>query len=212
MFKRSSANYSLWPEQARPRRGVPLTLAAGGFAVGVVCAIAAYNVISDFARPPAIQESVSRSAVEHVPVYAAAAPPAASLAPAPSEPAARSSRIRAPAAKVTLPAIGAQAAMPSAATDGRGSDALAGGPPTAAATPSFGNPPSIIREEASAAPPPVQQATAPEATKPEVSERPKHRKKVVRKKRERPSSYAAGYRQGPYYGNRGYPVYGGFPF
>ena len=46
MFKGASANYSLWPERARPHRAVPLTFTVGGFAVGLVCTIAAYEVIS----------------------------------------------------------------------------------------------------------------------------------------------------------------------
>jgi hypothetical protein len=42
------SNYSLWPQQARPRRSKPLTLAGGVFAIGVGCAVTAYLVIAAF--------------------------------------------------------------------------------------------------------------------------------------------------------------------
>ena len=58
MRKRGS-NYSLWPEQARPRRAIPLTFGVGGFAIGIVCAVAAHNVVTDFLRPVSIREPVS---------------------------------------------------------------------------------------------------------------------------------------------------------
>ena len=51
MLKRSSANHSLWPEQARPRRGKPLSFAAGGFAVGIICAFAVVNVAFQYVPP-----------------------------------------------------------------------------------------------------------------------------------------------------------------
>ncbi|MGZ8403429.1 MAG: hypothetical protein ACXWVR_09220, partial [Rhodoplanes sp.] len=52
MFKRYNPNYSLWPERARPgRRGIPLTLAAGGFAIGFVYATALYTVLRPFSAP-----------------------------------------------------------------------------------------------------------------------------------------------------------------
>ena len=37
VHKHYGSNYSLWPEQARPRRAIPLTLKVGGFAIGIVC-------------------------------------------------------------------------------------------------------------------------------------------------------------------------------
>ena len=40
--------YSLWPEQARPRRAIPLTTAVGGLAMVIVCAVAFYCIVTDF--------------------------------------------------------------------------------------------------------------------------------------------------------------------
>jgi hypothetical protein len=68
VHKRYGSNYSLWPEQARPRRAIPLTTAVGGFAIGIVCAVAAYNVVTDFLRPVSMQQVVRESAVAHVPI------------------------------------------------------------------------------------------------------------------------------------------------
>lgn len=71
MHKRSASNYSLWPEQARPRRGKGVTLAAGGFAIGIACAIAANNVISDVINPAPDQDIPRQVAVEdYKPIYA----------------------------------------------------------------------------------------------------------------------------------------------
>ncbi len=71
MHKRSASNYSLWPEQSRPRRGKGLTLAASGFAIGIACAIAANSVISDVINPPADPDAARPVAVEdHAPIYA----------------------------------------------------------------------------------------------------------------------------------------------
>ena len=60
MFKRYRANYSLWPEQARPRRR-PLRFAIGSFALGVVCATA-YGVVFGFSGPVAGQVPAAQSA------------------------------------------------------------------------------------------------------------------------------------------------------
>ena len=134
MSKRYRSNYSLWPEQARPRRTIPMTLAIGGFAIGIVCAVAAHNVVTDFLRPTAPQEVAQDSAIAHVPIYATAAAPAA----ASDTEAATRSRSRS-VAKVTLPSIGTRGPLPSAATDGRGGngndragEALSGEPNAAA--------------------------------------------------------------------------------
>ena len=40
VHKHYGSNYSLWPEQARPRRAIPLTLEVGGLAIGIVCGVA----------------------------------------------------------------------------------------------------------------------------------------------------------------------------
>jgi hypothetical protein len=141
MFKRFSANYSLWPERARPRRGIPRTPAAGGFVVGFVCAIAAYNVISDFVAPATVQKPGAQSVVAN-----------------------RGSRTRAPVAKVTLPIIGSQAAVPGAATDDAPHVRPVAAASVAGLAASSGNPPSLIREEGeSARQPPAQEAGADEA-------------------------------------------------
>lgn len=238
MFKRSSANYSLWPEQARPRRGLPLTLAAGGFAVGIVCAIAAYNTIADFARPGVAPEPVAQSFPAYAPIYAspdprAAATPAATAA-APSsagEPAARSRKTPA-AAKMTLPAIGAPppaaslgpAAIP-ATTDGRGGDGLAT-PASSATLATTASPASSVpRDDAEAARPtsPTDVVVSDPSPAP-AADKPTKRKKVANRKRQRDQgpayayepwgsygsygSYGA-YRQRPVSSYRGNTIYGG---
>jgi len=186
--------FKLWPEQARRRRGPPLRPGAGGFAVGVVFAIASYNVISNFVRPATGQEPAVQRIVGHVPIPAPTVTPAVTPAPAQLETKNRGSRTRAPAAKVTLPIIGSRPALPSAATDGRGSDGLVGEAPVAGLIAS--SPPSLIREEGEPAQPPAQEAGANEAKPAAVTERPlKPHKRIVRKQRERPTSYAAHYRQ-----------------
>ena len=113
MSRRHRSNYSLWPQQARPRRTLPLTLAAGGFAIGIVCAVAAHNVVTDFTRPSDVQEPVRQTAVLPTPLYAT--PTAAATDPV--EPANRN-RARPAAAKMTLPSIGTVAATPGTSTDG----------------------------------------------------------------------------------------------
>jgi hypothetical protein len=195
MFKRFSANYSLWPERVRPRRSTLLTRAAEGFAVGVVCAIAAYNVITDFVGPATVQEPAAQSVVGHVPILAPAVAPSAAPAPAPLETVSRGSRTR--AAAVTLPIIGWPAALPTA-TDGRSSDELASGASVAGSAASSGDLlASLIREEGEPArQPPAQEAGLDEAKPAAATEHPvKPRKKIVQEKRERPASYVGRYRQ-----------------
>lgn len=123
MFKRSSANYSLWPEQARPRRGMSFSLAAGGFAVGIIVAIAAANVASDFVRPVAMEpEPVENSApVRPIPVYSATSTGAVAKASGASEGETAQGRAVRSAAKVALPTIGRAVPVVSE-TDGRGGD------------------------------------------------------------------------------------------
>jgi hypothetical protein len=220
MFKRYRSNYSLWPEQARPRRAIPLTLAAGGFAIGIVCSIAAYNVVTDFLRPAATQEAAREIAVAHVPVYATTTAPATASEP---EPVSRS-RSRSSVAKMTLPSIGTRAAAPSLATDGRGGgadgrdggtdgrvgDALAGGTPVAALTPPPATPPSTPIEDPKPADEPSAKANTPKAKHTATREHPTRTHKIVQKKRERPNNYASGYRNTPFFGFRGHASYGGY--
>lgn len=193
MFKRASANYSLWPERARPHRAVPLMFAVGGFAVGLVFTIAAYEVISEFVDPAIMQQSVVQSVNGDVPILAAAVAPTTSQATA-LETGRRGGRPRAPAARVTLPIIGSHPGVPSSTTDGRGGEGLASA--SVALAENSVDPASLIREEDEPVrEKPAQEAAADEA-KPAATERPaKPRKKIVKKKRERPTSYAKRYYQ-----------------
>jgi hypothetical protein len=113
---------------------------------------------------------------------------------------------------VTLPIIGSHAGVPSSTTDGRGGEGPARGASDAPLAENSVDSASLIREEDEPArEKPAQEAAADEA-KPAATERPaKPRKKIVKKKRERPTSYAkryyrererpmiyaAPYRQGP---------------
>ncbi|MGA8156667.1 MAG: hypothetical protein WB822_10770 [Rhodoplanes sp.] len=190
MFKRYRANYSLWPEQARPRRGRPLRVAIGSFALGVVCA-AAYGVVFGFSGPVAAgQESATRSVIEHGPVYASVAPPV-TPAPARIETEYRS-RPRAPAAKTRLPIIGSQPVLITG-DDGSGGDKLAGEAPAADVAASSGNPSTAKGDESAfAREVPLPEARPEQAPTAGVTERrAKSRKTIVEKKRERPAKYAA---------------------
>jgi hypothetical protein len=210
--KRYSSNYSLWPEQVGSRPPIPLTLAAGGFAIGIVCAVAVHNVVSDFLRPVSVQEVARESAVAHVPIYATAPLNAAD----PVEPAG-GTRSRPSMAKVTLPPIGTRAIAPSPDTDGRGGgtevrggDTLMGEIPVAALSAPPASQP-MTPEDAKAADKPAAEESTPKA-KPAARERPAkvrtHR--IVQKKRERPTMYASRYRNGPYFGYRAIYGYGGY--
>jgi hypothetical protein len=84
MSKRLVTNYSLWPERTRPGR-TPLASAVGGFAIGVVVVVAAYNSILD-AGIAGSQESPKQLSgfdgdFEHASIvnYAVAAKPAVPL-------------------------------------------------------------------------------------------------------------------------------------
>jgi len=168
MFKRSSANYSLWPEQARPRRGMPLSLAAGGFAVGIVCAIAAVNVASQFIRPVAmeVEPVASTEAVRPIPVYSASSALVAGKGSASQGKSPAHNRGRT-VAKVALPTIG-RAVPVESETDGRGGSAVKmppvrltddSGVPTATA---IGNP-KLIRTDTKALP--EEKPSSPDQTK-----------------------------------------------
>ena len=106
--KRYSSNFSLWPERARPRRAIPLTRASGDLAIGIVCAVAVYIVVTGLYRSVSTQEV-------HVPIYATA--PATVIA-AESVGSITRTRSQRAVAKVGLPIM-------SRDTDGRG-----GGTPT----------------------------------------------------------------------------------
>ena len=226
VFKRYSPNYSLWPERARPgRRGIPLTLAAGGFAIGFVCATALYTVFTSFLGPAAVQQPPAQRDVQDSPSIApevAPGPaavqqppaqrdvhdgpsitppevaPAPKPVPAPPENTNHASRAPARAARVTLPIIGSQSAPPSAATDGRGGDPeLAGGAPAAELAESSGSSASLMRQEGDPALEPRAPEALTEGSEPgAATERSaKPHKKTVRKTRERTRNYAAISRQ-----------------
>ena len=110
-------------------------------------------------------------------------------------------QVRARLAKVTLPTIGTRAITPSpniderGDTDGRGGDVPKGDTPAAALTaPPTGQPITPIEDLK----PADQQSTeaSPRKTQHAARERPAkvHKHRTVRKKRERPSMYASGYR------------------
>jgi hypothetical protein len=189
MSKRYRSNYSLWPERARPRRTIPMTLAIGGFTIGIVCAVAAHNVVTDFLRPTAPQEVAEQGALAHVPIYATAAAPAASDTGTVTRSRSRS------VAKVTLPSIGTRGPLPSAATDGRGGndngragEALGGEPNAAASAQAVATAPIPASESVAEIKPADETAAA-------ASEPPKAKRKArVRRtaKKRRRSNYAYG--------------------
>lgn len=256
MRKRSASNYSLWPEQARPRRGKGLTLAAGGFAIGIACAIAANNVISDVINPPPDQDIPRQVTVEdYAPIYATpvfspaiippppaeeasttgaavtptpaalASRPAASVAPtlpksADSNKVAKPARDTAPVrnaarapAEVTRPAVGAYAAGPSSATDGRGGDGAVGPTTLGALNPVLGTRLTDEEEGPSARDGTIRRegASAPATTRPAVKKPPKRTREQAKKKKRnyRRSNYAVRHRAGPVYGSRGQSMSGG---
>jgi hypothetical protein len=74
--KRCKSCYVFWPEQARPRRVIPLTTAVGGLAMVIVCAVAFYCIVTGLFSPVSTQEVFERTVVE-IPIYATASAPAA---------------------------------------------------------------------------------------------------------------------------------------
>lgn len=232
MFKRSSANYSLWPEQARPRRGMPLSLAAGGFAVGIICAIAVVNGASQFIRPVAMEAEPVETAntVQPIPVYSASSALVAGKAAASDDESAARSRAR-PVAKTALPMIG-RAVPVISETDGRGGDPAVKMPPvrltddSGVPTATANATPKLIRNGAIEAP-----ATSPDETKvaahepaaqaaeqqpEEAKPAPVKKRKAYRRSKPRRTyearapkhrpTYAAPYRAGPVYGYNGAPI------
>jgi hypothetical protein len=207
MSIRYRSNYSLWPEQARPRRAIPMTLAIGGFSIGIVCAVAAHNVVTDFLRPTAPPDVAEEGALAHVPIYATAAAPAAD--------AVTRSRSRS-VAKVTLPSIGTRGPLPSAATDGRGGigngragEALDGEPNAAASAQAVANAPIPTPAPESVAEIKPADETAAAASEPPKAKPKARTRRTAKKKRARPSNYANGYQNnffgwGGGYGGRQY--------
>jgi hypothetical protein len=117
--KRYSSSFSFWPERARPRRVIPLAPAFGGLAIGIVCAVAVFIVVTDLYRSVSTQEV-------HVPIYATATAPVAAAEPVGSITRTRSPRA---VAKVRLPIIGTRAITHSRDTVGRGGATPEGEPP-----------------------------------------------------------------------------------
>lgn len=198
MLKRYHPNYALWPERARPGRRIPLTLAAGSFAVGFVCAAAAYTVFFTFVGPAAVQEQPVQRDVQDSPAIAPETPPAPKAAPPPAENTNHASRTPARAARVTLPIIGSQPARPNAATDGRGGDAeLADGASATDVAASSGSSPDSMREEGDPALRPRAQDASSDGSEPGPATEPaaQPRKKTVRETRERTKSFADRSRQ-----------------
>ena len=207
MHKRGS-NYSLWPERARPRRAIALVFGVGGFAIGIVCAVAAHNVVTGLLRPVSIQNLEQGNAVAPFPINRGATAPGTAVEP--GEPVGRTRSSRA-VAKVTLPTIGTTRASPDTDeyTDGRGGDFLKRDTPVAAsAAPPAGRPITLVEDSK----PEEKQSTEQSSrkTKHAARERPAkvHKHRTVRKKRERPSMYASGYPNRSYFGYDGHVTYG----
>lgn len=174
MFKRFNTRYSLWPEPVRPRRSTsPLTPAVGGFVVGVAFAIAVYSfpdvdISAAGEQPPALSE------LGHAPIVMP------EVAPQPAVEAARRFRqTPTPAAKLELPVTGSRAPLPGAATDKHGGKGRAA---QATAALAAGSPPSDENEPAVATDGAKPAAAAEHLVKPH--------KKIVRKKRTRPTRHA----------------------
>jgi hypothetical protein len=210
MHKRGS-NYSLWPERARPRRAIPLVFGVGGFAIGIVCAVAAHNVVTYFIRPVSIQNLDREGAVAHVPINTGATAPGTAVEP--GEPLGRTGSSRA-VAKVTLPTIGTTRAITPSPdtdgyTDGHGGDLLKCDTPVAeSAAPPTGHPITPVEDSKPAEKQSTEQSS--QKTKHAARERPAkvHKHRTVRKKRERPSMYASGYRNRSYFDYGGHVTYG----
>jgi hypothetical protein len=130
MLKRSITNHSLWPEQARPRRGMPLSFAAGGFAVGIICAIAVVNVAFQYVPPMAMEPETfeNAEAVWPIPVYPGSSTLVADTPPPTSEEPSPTYRRPRTVAKVALPTIG-RAVPVASETDGRGDESTVKMPP-----------------------------------------------------------------------------------
>jgi hypothetical protein len=170
MSKRLVTNYSLWPERTRPGR-TPLASAVGGFAIGVVFVVAAYNSVPDAGVASAGQELPKQSGFdsdfEQTPIfkYVVAAKPA-----------------------VPLGSVGRGAHPRTPETDGRGVAEPAGS--VAALGGETGNSESLIHQEGS-----ISTDTGAEEAKPAPTTEQKkkisreRRKKVVRTSRRQRARY-----------------------
>ncbi|MDC7785284.1 hypothetical protein PQJ75_13000 [Rhodoplanes sp. TEM] len=225
MTSRYRNDFSLWPERARPiRRRFALSRIAGGAAVGMVCLVAGYAVVSEMTRVPDLQAPVGRSWDDYAATGAVAAgtvglAPAGAAAVAPPVPAKAVAttenprpRSRAATSPTGLAPIGATA--PASPTDGR--RVPDGRPPvipeptkTASESKELPSPkaaapaPAAGRDEATpdpAAPPRTAIVAADDET-PAVTEKPKPKKKVRRKPRTETAAPASGWgepRRDPY--------------
>jgi hypothetical protein len=102
---------------------LPLSLAAGGFAVGIICAIVVMNVASHYVPPMAMEPEPIQNpeTVRAIPVYSASSTLSAGAPSSASEEQSPTYRLPRTVAKVALPIIGR--AVPAASeTDGHGDD------------------------------------------------------------------------------------------
>ena len=130
MFRRLGANYSLWPEQAQPRRGMSLPPALVGFAVGIICATAVVFLASHYVPPMAMEpEPIQNAEAERpISIYRGSSTLVAGTHPPTSKQPTLAYRRPRIVAKVTLPIIGRVVPVPKE-TDGRGSDTTIKMPP-----------------------------------------------------------------------------------
>jgi hypothetical protein len=148
---------------------MPLSLAAGGFAVGIVCAIAAVNVASQFIRPVAmeVEPVASTEAVRPIPVYSASSALVAGKGSVSEGESPAHNRGRT-VAKVALPTIG-RAVPVESETDGRGGDSAVKMPPvrltdnTGVPTATAVGNPKLIRTDTKALP--EEKPSSPDQTK-----------------------------------------------
>ena len=160
----------------------------------------------DFLRPVSIQRVARESAIAHVPINTSTAAPVTAADPV--------ARFRRSVAKITLPTIGTLPITPSPDTDGRGDTDTSGGnvlgdTSVAALTAPPATQPITSIEDPKSADKPSREPSSWK-TKHAARERPAkvHKHRTVRKKRERPSMYASGYRNRPYFGYGGHVTYG----
>lgn len=235
MAPRSPHGFSLWPERARPaRRKFSASRIAGVVSTGLVCLVAGYAVVSELARPSALEPPIGRSweafaASEQtgtLPVPAPAATTGSAPASAPAatrpistaeKPTAEAVRPRGrgavtPVARAPIGTIG-----PTSATDGRsvpdGSPKLA--PSSAAQGAPVAAPPAKDGVEQKVVELPKEAIVAADDEKPAATERPKPRKKAHKKTR--PRTYAAdpwggNYRRAEADPRYGYRPGGFFPY
>jgi hypothetical protein len=186
-----------------------MTIAVGGFAIGIACAVAAHSVVTDFLKPTAPPEvaATQDDPIAQVPIYATAAAPAAASAEQISRNRTRS------VAKVTLPSIGTRAPSAGADTDGRGGatvgragEALASEPNPAAAVQAVAAAPTS-GTEAEIKPAADPAAAAPEPPKAKQKARASSKSTRTAKRKRARSEYASGYRNPSFFGWGGQQPY-----